>query len=104
MRIGNTYRILAKVENLKWCTVLEDLTKLSKTNRFIKPGFKDIKVIAPRLLDPCPFVGDFRLVNVGSPENILSILPSGDYMGKIRVKDTIQKADMIGESRFTIFH
>jgi hypothetical protein len=106
LKIGNAYRYrtLIKFDNIEWCSALDNINKMAKNNRFVKPALKDIKAIAPKILEPCPFVGDFHLINIASPENVFSILPSGDYSGKVRIKDLKQQGDVSVEVRFTKLH
>jgi hypothetical protein len=104
MKFGNTFRTIFKLDQVEWCSLLKNINQLGKTNRFIKPLYKDIKTIAPQLLGPCPFIGDFRIINVASPENILSILPAASLLGKIRIKDKVKKADITIEIKFSKFN
>lgn len=104
IKIGETFRTLLKFDNLDWCNALKNFNQLAKSNRFVKPAYKDIKAIAPIILRPCPFYGDFRLLNVPSAENVMSILPAADFIGRARIKDVVKKCDVIIEVKFTKFN
>jgi hypothetical protein len=104
IKIGSKFRTIIKYDEIEWCSLLKNINRLIKTNRFAKAAYKDVKEMAPAILDPCPFIGEFKLINVASPENVLSILPPADFIGKIRIKDNVQKCDAMGEWRFSKYN
>lgn len=100
LKIGNSYKALIKFDNLDWCWAIKNVNKVAKTNRFMKPVYKDLKKLLPRLLEPCPFEGLIKLINIASPETVMSILPSGDYLAQAEIKDIVRKLDIFVEVGF----
>lgn len=100
MKINNNYRTLTKIDNIEWCLVIKNINKVAKTNRYIKPIIKDFKTMVPQLFDPCPFVGEFKMINVGSPEHLMSILPTAEFSVKVKIKDIVQNGDVSTELKF----
>lgn len=89
-KIDNAFRALIKFDDIAWCSNMRNFKKMSKSYRFLKPLLEDMKVVAPKLLQPCPFVGVLNLIDVPPPEKLTSVIPAGEYLSTVRVKDMVR--------------
>jgi hypothetical protein len=104
VKIGNSERNLVKLDEIEWCSILKNINQSSKTNRYFKPIIKDLKECYPRLFEPCPFIGELKLINVPPGERMASILPTGMYKTMVRIKDKKENCFVNIEYHFTRFH
>lgn len=62
------------------------MSKLNSTSKYVKAFTKGLTKVAPRLYDPCPFIGPVEMWNVPPPEQFLSVAPSGYYQVKLTIR------------------
>lgn len=87
-KFGAKFRTFVNIEGIDWCYVMSQMNSVK--NGYYRALIKGLKKVAPRLFDPCPFIGLVELINVPPQEQLIGLLPSGCY--KIRV--TITEASM----------
>lgn len=99
--MGDSYKTVLRFDNFDWCSGVANINKVAKKNKFMKPFVRDIKKLVPRLFEPCPLEGLIKLINIASAENILSVLPHGEYIFGVIAKDElVKKFDFIMEMKF----
>lgn len=72
---------------MEWCTILSTAKAMFRRNQYAKAVMNDVKKSAPRAFVPCPFIGEFKVIDVPPLEKLMSILPSAEYMVYIKITD-----------------
>lgn len=89
-----------KIEKIDWCQSVESFVKFK--NRLAKAVLRDLQKAVPRFFSPCPFIGDIKIFYKDGMRNVLSIIPSGKYITKYIIVDSVQNCTIKLIMEYTI--
>lgn len=74
--LNSEFRQVFKVPHFEWCGMMSGA---KNSNNMVRTVIESLKEICPVLIQKCPYIGRFEIVNVKIPKKVSFIFPTGKF-------------------------